>query len=214
MRQTLSSLREQMLAWLDDPRGENFAPGGDFTAVDRFINRAYQAIVDHVDLCAQAWNFPIEADGTTVTTDASTREYAIAHARMILEVKELRDDGRQGPAIEIVPFHRRDDTDFGVYVFRRGATADWYVGLVRMPPVWARLRVFGLPALAALRDGNSAPIQVPADFHEIVALEAAVQAKVEENREAGELAALLSRDMARMTRKLSNLHGRHSGTRY
>ncbi|MHC4714126.1 MAG: hypothetical protein ACYTAN_12785, partial [Planctomycetota bacterium] len=48
VRLTLKELREGTLQWLDDPNGDQFAAGGNNDRLDRYINEAYQKLVNEV----------------------------------------------------------------------------------------------------------------------------------------------------------------------
>jgi hypothetical protein len=194
----LTTLRAEFLDHVDDPAGDVWAPSGSYTRTDRLINRAYEHLVSRMDASGNVFNrCPTPIDVTLV---AGTQEYALAPSdgiRQIIEVVRVDTDGTELPITVVEYANRmrtvRHRTGYGlvtrqVYLYRL-ATGVWQLGLVDVPTETGTLRVYYAPTLAALSDSNLEVVQLPAQWHRLIALRAAWTALGQEKRDNSDLAA-------------------------
>lgn len=176
MRMTLDELRAFSLEWMNDPKGDEFAPGRDYTRLDLLINAAVQELATEIDHSREAWSVPPEANHLAVTIVDGTREYeldALAEApiRRVLEVRDATgSESSLYPKLDIVNYPDRNAASSGVYVFRGPGTSGhaWYVGLVLMPSTYSALQVATVPSVTRLVQSNDVPGIIPDEFHEVI----------------------------------------------
>jgi hypothetical protein len=200
---------------LDDPHGDQFAAGGNNDRLDRYINEAYQKLVNEVDRIPRPLDVQYAAGTVEITTASTVREYPVGVVRGVVAVFELK--AGEELEVDVVGWADRNTAGGGVYVFRSPdegpATygsfpgGSWAVGLVRLPPAYTTLRVYTLPILVKLADENAVPVCVPEDFHELLYYRAAMLAKMSVKRDASELAALYAEGLADMRVKLAERMG-------
>jgi hypothetical protein len=214
---TLKELREGTLEWLDDPHGDQFAPAADNARLDRYINEAYQKIVNEVDRIPRPLDVQYAADTLDITTSSADREYTIGVVRRVLAVFEVKGD--EELEVNIVGWAERNTAGSGVYIFRPTSTTfpqaeqgsfvvgSYALGVASMPPAYATLRVYTLPNLVRLAGNGDVPVSVPDDFHELLYYRAAMLAKMSVNRDPGNLTALYAEGLADMRVKLATRMG-------
>lgn len=227
MLQTLTDLRAGTLRYCDDPVGDLFAPGGDFVALDGFINEAYQDVVDEVDESLRPWNTPklltttesAASPGlgvTHITPVATQREYEIGdeNIRRVLDVVEISATSDYRRSVPHSSWGERDNLQEGVYVFRRAsgdAAGAWFLGITDWASVpYALLEVNWLRLPEKLTTGEAIPIQVPASFHELIYYLAAVKAKSSKKQDPTFPLGFYTAGLSKMKRLLGKVH--HSGT--
>ena len=215
MRLNNAQLREATLEWLDDPRGQKFNAAGDFRRLDRFINAAYQHLVNEIDRIPHAWSIQTPAEATDITTVSTTREYDLGLVCAVVDVVEPIDNA-EAP-IDVVPWSERDRVGSGVYLYRssvRSSTTIWKLGVAVLPPSWATIRVYTLPLLEELTGFTSIPDSVPEDFHELIYYRAAMTGLMSVNRDPGAVAGLYSEGLVEMRLKLKKrITGSHRAPR-
>jgi hypothetical protein len=197
--------------WLNDPALYSFEP----TNVLGAVQHAYAMIVNEVERASQTWNtvsVPIEISVThaareyTVTTIAAgeTPNQQTDSVRKIVEV--VRTDAGREDKLAIIAHGSRNDYrsvnyypqlqrfrgSVGLVYVYRASDGLWRVGFVDAEPPAQTISVFYVPKIGSLAGQPAYPSLVPDDFHEMIALQAAVVLKVQENRDASGLLGMLA----------------------
>ena len=202
MKLTLGDIRKLTLGHLDDPHGDQY---GD--RLDAYINETYQDIVNEVNEIPTTAYAEKDTERATVTTAAGTREYKVGEGEFSKIIEVRNNDGSSNPpAIDIVPYALRNDDlrhANSVYVFRNGADGLWYLGMVRMDPVWTSLLVHATPLLKKLGGAADVPVSVPADHHEALAWGATMLGLMDRDRDASRPTAMYEHHLNRIRRKIT-----------
>lgn len=207
---TLSEIRLRTLDWLDDPQMDLF---DDADRLKRLLFDAYADVVHVLDESPVPWNIRSQFEDSstglnTVTWAVGVREASFfsSFSAKILEVVPLDADGREGKPYTFVPFRERNlrPGSTGIYLYpgfstrvNAGAGHLWVMGQCdqsRTTSITARVYARAqVGALAIPFDGdNDVPSLVPFEYHPLIAVRAALLAKMQENRDLSNLAALWS----------------------
>jgi len=169
----------------------------DDATLKRLINHALQDVVNVLRELPKTLSVSATA-APDITTVSTQREYAApSDCARIVAVKEFADNLELDPD-DVVTYAERDHPKSrGVYIYRSDAGV-WYVGFVLMPPGIATLRIYYNKTVPRLEVDTDVPDIVPPDHHELIATRAALLAKLDDNRDASNLAALWSEGLRRL----------------
>lgn len=200
---------ERVRDHLQDQEGDIAETG----TVTRWVRAAFSDVVLLVDEAPVPMNI-IGGPGqtpTVVTWATTVREVAlpVATYARVISVCPLGSDGvRERAPYSKVSFARRNTETHGVYIYRgfleSGGPAQWFIGQVPQvrsgaisANVYYRLAVLGDRAGRRQRGGvlvleitEEELAVVPEEFHELIAIRAALLIKGVENRDKGDLVAL------------------------
>jgi len=198
----MEDLRNQTLQWLDDPRGEIFGMGGAGSRIDGLINLAYEKVVQVIDQSPYPWAVEREEDHKEFAT-TEAREYQLdgvifIRLRAVLDVHDVTNPSTP-IRLDIIPYEQRNSSDVaGIYVFRApvGWFSAFYIGLVRVPTTYQRLRVHGARAVDTLQIPSAEPSLVPGQFRSAIMYGAAMLGKIQQGEDPTNLASLYSMALA------------------
>lgn len=182
----LSELRTKTLEHLDDPTGDEFTAGSDFARLDLLINEAYVEVVKlaetvnpRLNMLAAAASVPF-TDGpeqpVVSTLGAVRRIIEVLNGTTLVPEMRFQDRNKWGDPAQDRWYSFRDSTgqvNIGQFLTATGVSYN----------------VYYVPAIDALVDANGVPAQVPHEHHELVAMLAAVSAKIQIKRDHSELDA-------------------------
>ena len=194
---------------LDDPQQTVF----DATAVGQWANIAYQMVVDEVDLSPHPWRVLPDAEAIVLKPTSGVTEYNLGEpARRVTEVREYLSANRFC-TVDMVPFSERHERPNGVYWFGHATTGLTWLGICGEPTQYQELRIYRLPILAPLKQDGDYPMAVPPEAFEMIAIGAALTAKITEGRESDGLAALWANRAEALRRRLAAHTRSYSATK-
>lgn len=218
----LEELRTSTLEWLDNPSGDTFAPDGDTKRLDGLLSDAYEELVPEVEASHQEYN--VVETPITIAVSSANREYTVStpgddghtDVRKIVEVE--RTDVTNPYTLDFCPFSERNASFGGsylpylkvvaserVYVYQL-SDGFWRLGFRSRQPVTQTVDVWYVPAIARLTGSADIPVLVPRQWHRLIPLLAAMNAKGgQTNRDVGFLVGKYQMGLGRMHQDLARL---------
>ncbi len=198
-----------MLDWLDDPEADQF---GNTARVDRLLVDAYVDVVHVVDESPVPWNLRFGAGESSpipnlFTWPVGVREIEASSTlgAKILQVCPLDDDNREQKPYTIVSFNERNNREHstGIYI-AAGFAVDtaaattghnWILGQCDQLRTKAlRARVYWRVPVGTIGfefgSASDVPVLVPLEYQYLIAVRAALLAKIQAKREHADLVDL------------------------
>lgn len=207
----LSEVKLRMLDWLDDPQGDQF---DDEARLKRILFDAYEDVVHIVDESPVPWNIRYSAGDSTIPNlvvwkvgEREVDSFWSVNATKVLQVCPLDAADRELPPYTVVAFNERNNRrrSTGIYIvpgFGKGGVLPimisghtWFIGLCdQLRTTEIRARVYWRPRVGSVnfffKSDNDVPILVPFEYHKLIAIRAAILAKVQASRPLDRLADL------------------------
>lgn len=215
-------LKALTLQRLNDPTGSSFPEAFREASLRRVIQNAYDQLVQEVET-GSAWNIVQTPLSISVLTD--TREYDLDPVPPAPGIRKPIEcvpfiTGREGYPLPEIPFLQRNRAGVNsqylqlssrsgggtIYFYRDSSQspAMWRLGFEDQSPIEQTVRVYYSPAINRLVSDGDVPVQIPDQWHALIPTYAALMVKVDTKRDAKDLAALHSVELARMKRDVAS----------
>ena len=221
MSRTLEQLRALTLLHLDDRLGKTHAPGGDYSDIDLAINQAYLELNGLMEGSGHAWNIGPQI---TISVANGVREHELDETygkiARIIDVHRVLVDTGGGQSfgsptrarLNVYAHSQRFAGTDGVYLIRY-ATGAWWLGLRHPSPDDQTIEVIYEPVPTELTNPADIPTQIPEQYQWVLALQAAIEIKGWENRDARGLVGRLGMALAAFQKALATTTHRSASRR-